>query len=147
MESIMKSIQTLLTILLIFLLVGGCTPAGGKKSKAEVSLPPGTLNASEVTSLFSERTVESVLISSGRISLTYYNPDGTLNQLQNGSKRNGVWRVRDDGRICLTFAGQEEKCRIIVKEGNIYSKYIVKKNGLHERIITYKSFRDGNQVK
>jgi len=143
----MKRIRFLLVILLLTLLTGGCAPAKAKKDKGVAQLPPGTLNASEVTALFSGQTVESILDKNGRISLTYYNPNGELNQLQDGSKRNGVWRVRDDGRICLTFAGAGEKCRIIVKEGSVYSKYIVKKNGQHERIITYKSFRSGNQVK
>jgi hypothetical protein len=142
----MKRILSLLIILLLTFLTCGCAPVMAQKDKDGVQLPPGTLNAAEVTALFSGRTVESVLDSNGRTSLTYYNPNGELNQLQKGIKRNGVWRVRDDGRMCLNFAGEKEKCRIIVKEGAVYSKYIVKKNGQHERIITYKSFRNGNLV-
>jgi len=142
----MRRIQVLLTILLVTVLAGGCAPAMAKKEKKAVQLPPGTLSAAEVKELFSGRTVESILDSNGRASLTYYNPNGELRQLQDGERRNGVWRVRDDGRICLAFAGSKEKCRILVKEGQVYRKYVVRRNGHHERIITYKSFRNGNLV-
>jgi hypothetical protein len=143
----MQRIHALLAVLLLTALVVGCAPTMAKKGKKATPLPPGTLSAVEVTALFSDRTVESILDSNGRISLTYYNPNGELSQLQDGEKRNGIWRVRKDGRICLAFAGSGEKCRIIVKEGDVYRKYIVKKSGTHERIITYRSFSDGNLVK
>lgn len=142
----LKRMQVLLVILLATLLATGCGPAMAKKGKNKVPLPPGTLDAAAVTALFSGKTVESVLDSNGRVSLTYYNPNGELRQLQDGERRSGVWRVRDDGRICLAFAGSGEKCRAIVKEGAGYAKYIIKKTGQHERVLTYKSFRNGNLV-
>lgn len=143
----MKSVQTLLVILVLTILAAGCTPLTPKKSKMAIPLPAGTLNTAEVTALFSGQTAHSVLDSNGRISLTYYSPSGLTNQSRKGKIRHGSWRVRNDGRICLAFEGGNEKCRIIVKEGDIYRKYIVKKNGKHERIISYKSFRAGDLVK
>ena len=135
-----------LTLILVSTLLVSCATTTADKT-ANIQLPPGTLNAAQVTALFSGKTVESVLDSSGRVSLTYYNPNGQLRQLQEGQLRNGQWRVRDDGRICLQFAGNsDDKCRIIVKEGTVYRKYIVKLNGQHQPVITYKSFRDGNLV-
>jgi hypothetical protein len=141
----MKIFKALLASLLLVVFVGGCAQMqhGGRKT---VQLPPGTLNAMEITTLFSGKTVESMVDKSGRISLTYYNPNGELHQLQNGQKRSGTWRVTNDARICLQFEGDKEKCRIIVKEGYVYRKYIVRSDGNHERIITYTSFRDGNLV-
>ena len=136
----MKPLKLLVLMGLIAIILGGCV---GKQSQAEekdVALPQGTLNAAELTKL------ESILEKNGRVSLTYYNPNGSLRQLQDGIRRSGVWRVRDDGRICLDFAGERDRCRIIVKEGNTYVKYIVKNDGQHERIITYRSFRDGTLV-
>ena len=106
----------------------------------------GTLDAAAVTALFSGKTVESVLDKTGRVSLTYYSPTGELRQLQNGEKRNGRWEVRADGRICLDLPEDDRQCRIIVKDGDVYRKYVVKKDGMHEPVVTYKSFRNGNLV-
>ena len=110
------------------------------------SLPTGTLNEKAVTELFSNKTVQSVSVRKGRVSLTYYDPDGSLEQLQNGIKRFGIWRVTKNGRICLAFAGSREKCRIIVKEGKIYKKYVVKKNGQHQHSVNYRKFSPGKQL-
>jgi len=142
----MNTVKMSLTILLIAFALCSCAPLKGQKDTPEVQLPPGTLTAAEVTALFSGQTVESVLESNGRTSLTYYNPNHELRQLQYGEKRSGFWRVRDDGRICLQLGTEKEKCRIIVKEGPTYYKYTVKKNGMHERILAYTSFRQGNLV-
>ena len=135
----MNTIKIMLVSVLLIVLVEGC-------ASTRVTLPPGTLNATEVTALFSGKTVESKLDKSGRVSLTYYNPNGALRQLQNGQKRNGTWRVKKSGRICLQFAGDKESCRIIINEGPFYRKYIVKRDGNHQPILTYTSFRSGNLV-
>ncbi len=106
-------------------------------------LPAGTLTREEVIKLFSGQTVESVTASKGRVSHTYYNPDGTLEQVRNGTKRTGKWRVSKNARICLEMEGFEEKCRIIVKEKGKVKKYIVKKNGQHQHSVSYRNFTPG----
>lgn len=141
----MKKVQSALFGIMLMLLVAGCAGIGTNKENS-VQLPPGTLDAAAVTALFSGKTVESVLDKTGRVSLTYYSPTGELRQLQNGEKRNGRWEVRGDGRICLDFPGDDRQCRIIVKDGDVYRKYVVKKDGMHEPVVTYKSFRNGNLV-
>jgi len=123
-------------------LVGGCAPL----HKRSVPLPVGTLDATAVEALFSGKSVESVIDKSGRVSLTYYNPNGELRQLQKGKKRSGTWEVRSDGRICLQMEDKSRQCRIVVKDGTTYRKYIVKRDGNHEQILTYRLFRDGNLV-
>jgi len=133
----------MLVLTLLTLLAWGCAPM---KKDVQINLPAGTLSAPEVTALFSGKTVESVVISSGRVSTTYYDPSGEARQLQNGQKRTGTWRVRDDGRICLDMEEGGDKCRVIVKEGEVYKKYIVKLSGKHQHIIDYRSFRDGNPL-
>ncbi|MEA3363749.1 MAG: hypothetical protein U9Q61_10845, partial [Thermodesulfobacteriota bacterium] len=99
-----------------------------------------------VTRLFSDKTVQSVTVRKGRVSLTYYDPNGTLEQLRDGTKRYGSWRVTKNGRICLAFEGSREKCRIIVKEGKLFKKYIVKKNGQHQYVVRYRQFLPGKQL-
>lgn len=141
----MKTIACLFTTMLLAVLLSGCAGIGKHRGES-VTLPPGTLDAAAVTALFSGKTVESVTDSSGRVSLTYYGANGELRQLQNGAKRSGTWKVRDDGRICLEFPGDSSQCRIIVKEGDIYRKYVVKLNGMHKPVVTYRSFSPGNLV-
>jgi len=116
-----------------------------KKQRAQIILPPGTLTIAEISDQFVGKTVESET-GSGRATLTYYDPDGSLRQLQYGEKRNGTWRIRDDARICLKIEDGDEKCRIIVNDRGVYKKYIVKKNNRHQHVITYHSFRPGNLV-
>jgi hypothetical protein len=106
-------------------------------------LPLGTLSKEELLALFSGQTVESVTAGKGRVSRTYYNPDGTLEQIQDGKIRSGKWRVRNDSRICLQMEDLDEKCRIVVKEDGDIKKYIVKKNGQHQHSVSYKKFTKG----
>jgi len=138
----LKKFKFLLACTLLIPLLGGCSLLMPKP----VPLPPGTLDAAAVEALFSDKTVESVLDKNGRVSLTYYNPNGELHQLQQGQKRSGTWSVRSDGRICLQIEERDQKCRIVVKEGTTYRKYVVKRNGNHEPVLTYRLFRDGNLV-
>lgn len=142
----MKNLHVIWASLLVIFLAAGCATTSVTSRESAVPLPPGTLNTQEVTTLFSDRTAESILDSNNRVSLTYYDPNGKVRQLQDGLKRDGAWRVRDDGRICLKFGAERERCRIIVKEGSAYVKYIVKSDGQHERILSYSSFIAGNAV-
>jgi hypothetical protein len=106
-------------------------------------LPTGTLKRKDVIELFSGKTVESETATKGRVSHTYYNPDGTLEQIRNGSIRTGRWRVSKEARMCLEMEGFKEKCRIIVKEKDKVKKYIVKKNGQHQHSVSYRNFTPG----
>jgi hypothetical protein len=108
-------------------------------------LPLGTLKKKQIIKLFSDQTVESVTASKSRMSHSYYAPDGTLEQVRNGTKRYGKWRVTKNARICLQMENLREKCRIIVKDGDEYKKYIVKKNGHHQHSVSYRKFAPGKQ--
>lgn len=106
-------------------------------------LPAGTLKRREVVELFSGQTVESVTADKGRVSLTYYSPDGKVEQLRDGKKRHGTWRVNSGARMCLQMEGLQEKCRILVAEDGEIRKYIVKKSGRHQHSVSYRHFRSG----
>ena len=108
-------------------------------------LPMTTLRKKEIINLFSDKTVESVTANQGRTSLSYYSPDGKVEQLRNGVIRRGTWHVTNSARICLQMENLQEKCRIIVKEGDGYKKYIVKKNGDHQHSVSYRKFMQGKQ--
>jgi len=108
-------------------------------------LPQGTLGSKRLKKLFADRTVESVTAKKGRVSLTYYSPDGNVEQIRDGVMRTGKWRVKSK-RICMQMDGLKEKCRIIVKEGGGYKKYIVKKNGRHQHSVSYRKFTPGRHL-
>jgi len=109
-------------------------------------LPKTTLTRDEVIELFSGKTVESVTSEQGRVSLSYYSPDGKVEQERNGVMRYGTWRVTSSARMCMQMEDLQEKCRIIVKEGNEYKKYIVKKNGDHQHSVSYRKFLKGRHL-
>lgn len=130
--------QAALFLLVSFFVAACVTPP--------IVLPPGTLNAEEVLTLFSDKTVTSVTISKKRESISYYDSNGEIRQLRDGKKRNGTWRVTKNGRMCLKF-GAKEKCRILVKENGKYRKYVVKNDGQHRLVVDYSSFKAGNPRK
>ena len=103
------------------------------------------LKKEEIIQLFAGNTVESKTVRKGRESLIYYAPDGTLELSRNGRLYSGVWRVTDEDKMCLKIMDSKEKCRIIVKQGETYSKFIVKKNGQHQQSIGYHRFLPGKQ--
>ena len=103
------------------------------------------LTKEEIVMLFTNKTVESETVRKGRVSLTYYRSNGTLELFRNGKKHSGAWRVTENNRMCLKIENSKEKCRIIVKQGASFSKYIVKKNGQHQRSINYRRFLPGKQ--
>lgn len=110
-------------------------------------LPEGTMKRKKIVKLFSGQTVESVTASKGRVSQTYYNPDGTLEQRRDGAKRYGKWRVTKNARMCIQMESLEEKCRVIVEEDGAIKKYIVQKNGRHKHSVSYRNFTPGKSFK
>ncbi len=135
-----------LLFLILQLMVGCALPsAGTDRNKSTPALPAGTLGGTEVRALFFDQTVKSQN-SSGAVSLTYYDPNGILQQKRDEQFRSGTWKVKSDGRICLTMTGEERKCRFILKENNQYIKYRVKKKSRIKPLVTYLSFQPGNRI-
>ena len=135
----------LMTILLI--LPGPATALDEQKSTENiVLLPPGTLSSAELFALFRDKTVFSITAVQRRESVSYYDPGSEVRQLRNGIKHTGRWRVTAAGRICLQMEDRPEKCRIIVKEGGLYKKYIVRKDGKHQHSVSYPKFLNGNPL-
>lgn len=113
------------------------------KLSAHPVLPRETLSPSELQDLFIDRTVTSVTAVQGRVSISYYAPDGSVEQVRDGRKRHGRWRITDDARICLQMEQSREKCRIIVRDQEGYKKFVVKNSGRHRHVVSYRAFVDG----
>lgn len=141
----MPDLKAVLAIFnLALLLCLGIGSTGAMAANDELELPEGMLAADELVARFSDQTVESVTAIRGRISLSYYAPTGEIRQERNGRERFGRWRVTESNRICLQMENLPEKCRIIVKDGDDYKKYIVRKNGQHQHSVSYRKFYRGN---
>lgn len=102
------------------------------------------LDTSQVKKLFSDNTVHSLHLIRGHETTLYYNPDGRFYGISDGSIHQGKWEVQDDGSICLIFESGKSRCRLIMKENDVYYKYRIKDNGEVKKIIEYKRFTPGN---
>ena len=138
----LKITKTIMSGIVMAVLFVGCASL----TPTPVQLPAGTLDAAAVKSLFVDKTVEAVDDKTHIVSLTYYYPNSLIRQSVKGKTYNGTWKIRKDGRLCEQVKCNDRKCRIIVKEGDVYKKYIVKSDNNHLPIMTYKSFKKGNLV-
>ncbi|HEB96042.1 MAG TPA: hypothetical protein ENI96_06405 [Sedimenticola thiotaurini] len=129
-----------LTLLLMTILTA-CISAPSR-----IQLASPWLDSDALTRLFRDHTVESVNVKSGVVSRTYYAPDGSLVQWREGTWRNGRWRVRN-GRICLQMEDRREKCRAVIKEDGQYRKYVIRRDGRHRLVVTYRWFEPGNRLR
>lgn len=129
----MKSIAAI--TLAMGLLLGGCV-------SQPMRTAPQTLSAKQVEHLFAGKTVESVNRSTGITSFTYYGPDGRVLQSRLWSQRSGKWKVKNNGKVCLTF--EKTQCRRVVNDNGVYYKLRKQKGEKAERVVRYRSFRDGN---
>lgn len=130
---------------LVLLTLLGALVFTSSLTAATVWLPLGTLGRKAIKELFSDQTVNTITAVKGQLGVSYYSPEGEVRQLRKGKLWSGTWRVTKRGRLCVQMEGSPEKCRIIVKEGGVYKKYIVKKNGDHQHTLTYLSFSAGNE--
>jgi hypothetical protein len=78
------------------------------------------LNAAQVKEAFSGKTVDAINHAAGNKSqTTYFAPDGKMTQkTASGERKQGTWRVDDQGRHCVTWTGQSEACNVIVSRGD-----------------------------
>lgn len=131
---------------LALLLLSACAMASSPTvDHRGTPLPTETLGPTAVRVLFFDQTVES-RNARGDVSLTYYAPNGTLKQKRGGEIRTGNWSVRKDGRICLAMGGEKRQCRFVRKEQNQHQKFTLSKSGKVKPVVTYLSFKRGNQL-
>ena len=102
-----------------------------------------TLNAEEVTQLFSGNTYEATLPTRGLTMTVYADPNGTMRGIQNGHTFETGWKVNDQGEICVSYR-DKMSCRIVVEDNGIYKKYQVDDKGKRILLVEYKSFTPGN---
>jgi len=122
-----------------------CTACADKNSVSHVPgiCPPHTLNAAEVTTLFSDNTYSAV-IPSRKLSMDIYvDPDGTIRGMQAGHKFAAKWQVNEQGQICVSYR-DKMNCRFVMLEEGQYKKYKLDDQGKKVVLVVYQSFASGN---
>ena len=112
---------------------------------ATTALAENELSAAEVTELFSGKTVEGINVNKGYSFKAYFDPNGTVRAKYAVGGRQGKWRVDKKGRKCIKWEDQrKEKCFVLVKEGEVYEEFKIKKDGRRKHVATFKKFTEGN---
>jgi hypothetical protein len=107
-------------------------------------LAADALNASQLKSLYSGKTVEATNVATGVSFTNYFSPDGRIAQVTKGSeKKKGTWRVDDAGTHCIQWEGQKEFCHTVVPQGDgTYKRFAGDKH-----MVTIHKIVDGNPLK
>lgn len=101
------------------------------------------LSADEVRDTFSGKTADWEHYKEGYSATGYFDPNGTLKGLKNGSELfERKWSVNEEGELCI-HKNSNKSCRIIERSGSEYKKYKFK-YGTRKHIVTYKNYVDGN---
>lgn len=78
-----------------------------------------TLDATQLTALFSGKTVEAFHEQKKTKQTTYFSPEGRLVQAnENGQIQKGTWRVDTAGAQCIQWEGDKENCSKIMPEAD-----------------------------
>lgn len=113
----------------------------------DLQIPAGTLGAKQIKKLFAGRTVAANVVAGNKQELVaYFGRDGRVKLVKRGRQQKGKWKVRKDGRLCIKLKGAARDCRILVKKGNSYQQYAVKKDGQNRHELTYVKFRKGEHL-
>jgi hypothetical protein len=128
------------TTFIIAIILGSLMVFGGS-----IALAGNKLSAEEVTELFSGKTVEGINVNKGYSFKAYFDPNGTVRAKYAVGGRQGKWRVDKKGRKCIKWEDQrKEKCFVLVKEGEVYKEFKIKKDGRRKHLSTFKNFTEGN---
>lgn len=103
------------------------------------------LTATEIKTLIAGNSAAGFADALGKNYTAYYSPEGKLTQvLENGKRRQGTWKIADDGHFCTQFPTESERCTKIFPSGNgEYQR--VKDDGMVTN--TFKKFSKGNAYK
>lgn len=99
------------------------------------------LDATQLTALFSGKTVEAFHEQKKTKQTTYFSPEGRLVQAnESGQIQKGTWRVDTAGTQCIQWEGDKENCSKVMPEGNGSYKRLI--NG--KPVVTINKIVQGN---
>lgn len=103
------------------------------------------LTADQAKALIAGNSAAGFADALGKNYTAYYSPEGKLTQvLETGKKRQGTWKVTDDGHFCTQFPTESERCtKIFPADHGEYQR--IKDDGMVTN--TFKKFQKGNVYK
>lgn len=103
------------------------------------------LTADQVRQLISGNSASGFADALGKNYTAHYTADGKLIQvLENKKRRQGTWKIMDDGHFCTQFPTEPERCtRVVPSDNGEYQR--VKDDGMVTN--TFKKFYKGNAYK
>jgi hypothetical protein len=103
------------------------------------------LTAAEVKTLIAGNSASGFADALGKNYTAYYAADGNFVQvLEDKKRRQGAWKVTDDGHFCTQFPSEQERCTRVMPSGKgEYQR--VKDDGMVTN--TFKKFSKGNAYK
>jgi hypothetical protein len=103
-----------------------------------------TLNATEIKTLFSDKTVTAYSeIAKVNVSLFYDNNGEVRGIFTNGKIGKTLWWVKDSGQICLK-SKKGDLCFEVVEKNDGYQKYLIKADGTRILAFSTEIFSNGN---
>lgn len=104
-----------------------------------------TLTVEQLKVLIPGNSVSGFADALGKNYTAYYAPEGRLVQVLEGKmKRQGSWKITDEGKFCTQFPTEKEKCTSINSVGDgVYQR--MKDDGMATN--TMKKFYKGNAFK
>lgn len=109
------------------------------------ALAAGPLTADQARGLIAGNSAAGFADALGKNYTAYYAPEGKLTQvLENGKRRQGTWKIAENGNFCTQFPTEPERCtRVVPGENGEYQR--VKDDGMVTN--TFKKFYKGNVYK
>ncbi len=109
------------------------------------ALAAAPLTADQIKTLMTGNSASGFADALGKNYTVYYAPDGKLIQVLEGNKkRQGTWKIKDDGNLCTQFPTEPERCTKVVPGDN--GEYVrMKDDGMVTN--TFKKFYKGNAYK
>ncbi|MDP2832882.1 MAG: hypothetical protein Q8Q28_06240 [Pseudomonadota bacterium] len=103
------------------------------------------LSADQARALIAGNSAAGFADALGKNYTAYYSPEGKLTQvLENGKRRQGTWKIVDNGNFCTQFPSEPERCtKVVPSENGEYQR--VKDDGMVTN--TWKKFTKGNAYK
>lgn len=84
---------------------------------ASRALAADFLTSDEVKKLVSGNTVHVEVSGKGEFK-AYLNSDGKVTRMHDGQTLEGVWRIKDDGALCVRYSDKEESCGSVKKNSD-----------------------------
>jgi hypothetical protein len=108
------------------------------------SAAPRTLDAKEITELFTDKTAHTeIKMTQDKKYLIYYGKDGKVIMKAGDTKTDAKWRVSEDGKHCLSINNRERCATVIQDNTGVYYRVM----GKNRRVHAITSFSDGNIIK